>query len=388
VLQGILRATIGLLASTAAAVGAGQPPAPPPQFFVVCASQANLPTVYFSGVLQGPATAFQDFRAGFTDYLTQQYSYQGPVACWPTNNGANAQNFMNAKAAALRNAKRTVVETGWSESAAAAALAAAAAHATAPTVAKTQAEKGPATAGGAGGKAAGHPATGAGSAGGAGSDAGSSQLMGLLNSVFGGGTAGCGATGAAPAKGSGSKSAGGSSGAAAGASAAGCTNTAGDVTNTLTTAFNAAAASGPGGGHGSGQAGKPPDGLGSGEAQGTKLVVYGCGRQDTQVACATELTNENQKETLVRAADVWSDAFIVDDRGDRHVRSSGFFLNVDGEQRAQLDIAYGKSAKFILMFSDVETRVQKVALRSTTGGLDVEDIGLISTGAAAKTAQQ
>src|SRR5271170_4892515 len=30
---------------------------PAPQLFVVCASQENQPTVYWSGVLQGPATA-------------------------------------------------------------------------------------------------------------------------------------------------------------------------------------------------------------------------------------------------------------------------------------------------------------------------------------------
>ena len=53
---------------------------------------------------------------------------------------------------------------------------------------------------------------------------------------------------------------------------------------------------------------------------------------DAQVACNTDLTNQNQKDTLVQAGDVWKDAFIVDDRGDRHQRSSGFFLNVDGDQ--------------------------------------------------------
>ena len=123
--------------------------------------------------------------------------------------------------------------------------------------------------------------------------------------------------------------------------------------------------------------------LGSGQAQNTKLVVYGCGRQDTRVACVTGLTNQNQKDTLVHAADIWNDAFIVDDRGDRHPRSSGFFLNVDGDQRQQLDIGYGKDAQFILMFDGVPAKVQKVALRSPAG-LDVEEIGLTSPAGAAQ----
>ena len=121
--------------------------------------------------------------------------------------------------------------------------------------------------------------------------------------------------------------------------------------------------------------------LGSAQTQNTKLLVYGCGRQDTQVACVTDLGNQNQKDTLVQAADVWKDAFIVDDRGDRHPRSAGFFLNIDGDQRPQLDISFGKSARFVLMFDGVQTKVQKVALRSATGGLDVEEITLIDPNA-------
>jgi hypothetical protein len=70
--------------------------------------------------------------------------------------------------------------------------------------------------------------------------------------------------------------------------------------------------------------------------------------------------------------------FIVDDRGDRHLRTSAFFLNVDGDQRPQLDISYGKSARFILMFDGVQTKFQKVALRSAAGGLDVEEISLVA----------
>jgi hypothetical protein len=112
--------------------------------------------------------------------------------------------------------------------------------------------------------------------------------------------------------------------------------------------------------------------------------VYGCGRQDTQVACVTDLTNQNQSDTLVQSGDVWKDTFIVDDRGDRHQRSRGFFLNIDGDQRPQLDISYGKTARFILMFDGVQSNVQKVTLRSATGGLDVEEISLVAASAGAQ----
>jgi hypothetical protein len=91
---------------------------------------------------------------------------------------------------------------------------------------------------------------------------------------------------------------------------------------------------------------------------------------------------------LVHADGVWTDAFIVDDRGDRHQRVSGFFLNIDGDQRPQLDISYGKTARFILMFDGVPAKVQKVALRSATGGLDVEEIGLVVPSAGTQAVQQ
>ena len=384
VLHGFARATPGLLVFVVPMIALGQ--AAPPQYFVVCASQVNLPTIYFSGVLQGPATALQGFKNGFVEHLSQQYSYQGPVACWPTNTFANAQNFINSKAVAFRNAKHNVVETAWTESAAAALASATAAPAAAPAAGKTQVRgsaAAPASSAGA------HAGSGSAATGGAGADSPTAQLTSVLNAVFGNSGSGCGATGTSPPKSSGAKSTGTSTG-AQGAGAAGCSNTAGDLSNTLANAFTSAAANGPGSGHGGsgGQSGASNSGLGSAETQTTKLVVYGCGRQDTQIACVSELTNKDQKDTLVQAADVWQDTFIVDDRGDRHVRSGGFFLNIDGDQRSQLDISYGKTAKFILMFSDVQSRVQKVALRSTGGGLDVEDINLITPGGAGKANSQ
>jgi hypothetical protein len=89
--------------------------APAPQLFAVCASQANLPTVYFSGVLQGTKQAFAGFQGGFTEFLAQHYTYKGVVACLPTNTAANAQNFITTRSTALRNAKKIVVDTGWTQ---------------------------------------------------------------------------------------------------------------------------------------------------------------------------------------------------------------------------------------------------------------------------------
>jgi hypothetical protein len=360
VLRRPIKITIGIFAAICPFLTFGQT-ATAPQLFAVCASQANLPTVYFSGVLQGTKQAFAGFQGGFTEFLAQHYAYKGIVACLPTNSAANAQNFINTRSTALRNAKKIVVGTGWTQGA---AVAAPVVNATVP----------PATATPSAAKAA--PS-------GSGSSAGGAQLTSALGNLFGTGggsgsnSNGCGATTAAKP------------GAAASSTGAGCQSPFGQVSTTLAGVFgksaNAAA--------GSASAPKNPpssaaDGvLGSAQTQNTKLLVYGCGRQDTQVACVTDLGNQNQKDTLVQAADVWKDAFIVDDRGDRHPRTAGFFLNIDGDQRPQLDISFGKSARFVLMFDGVQTKVQKVALRSATGGLDVEEITLIDPNAGAKATQ-
>ena len=364
VLRRPIKITIGISAAIFPFLAFGQT-ATAPQLFAVCASQANLPTVYFSGVLQGTKQAFAGFQGGFTEFLAQHYAYKGNVACLPTNSAANAQNFINTRSTALRNAKKIVVGTGWTQGAVAAAPVL---NATVP----------PATATPTAAKAA---PSGSGS-----STGGASQLTSALGNLFGTGggsgssSNGCGATAASGAK----------SGAAASSSGAGCQSPFSQVSTTLAGVFgksaNAAA--------GSASAPKKPpssaaDGvLGSAQTQNTKLLVYGCGRQDTQVACVTDLGNQNQKDTLVQAADVWKDAFIVDDRGDRHPRTAGFFLNIDGDQRPQLDISFGKSARFVLMFDGVQTKVQKVALRSATGGLDVEEITLIDPNAGAKASPQ
>jgi hypothetical protein len=359
-----IQITIGIFAALCPFFTFGQT-APAPQLFAVCASQANLPTVYFSGVLQGTKQAFAGFQGGFTEFLVQHYAYKGIVACLPTNSAANAQNFINTRSTALRNAKKIVVGTGWTQGAAAAAPVV---NATAP----------PATATPSAAKAA--PSGSASSAG------GTSQLTSALGNLFGTGTGtgagsgsnACGATAASGAK----------PGAAANSTATGCQSPLQQVSATLAGVFSKSANAA------SGSAPKNPpstaaDGvLGSAQTQNTKLLVYGCGRQDTQVACVTDLGNQNQKDSLVQAADVWKDAFIVDDRGDRHPRTAGFFLNIDGDQRPQLDISFGKSARFVLMFDGVQTKVQKVALRSATGGLDVEEITLIDPNVGAHASQQ
>jgi hypothetical protein len=354
--------TIGFLIATSRVLAAA--PAAPPEFFGVCGSQQNEPTVYFSGILHGPASAFPSFQSGFNQFLAQHYAYKGVVACLPAANAAIAQNFINSRTVALRNAKKNVVDTGWTEGSVGTQLGAAAlAAAVTPN---------PSAAGTPTGKAGQGPSGAAGT----GSDSASaaSELTSILTSIFGG--AGCNGS-ASPRSGKGKPGA--STGAPSSAgTGTGCQDA---LSAALSGALGNSAGGAPSAGSGPSTSGAPSSaaegGLGSAQAQSTKIVVYGCGRRDVQVACVTELTNQNQKETLVQSANVWTDTFIVDDRGDRHPRSNGFFLNIDGDQRSQIDVSYGKTVRFILMFNDVQPKVQKVALRSASGGLDVEEITLV-----------
>jgi hypothetical protein len=335
--------------------------------------------VYFSGVLQGPATAFAAFRTGFSDFLTQHYAYKGAVGCVTARDGAQAQKLVADRSSALRNAKKTVVDTGWTESAAAAAPAP-----VAPVVQnKAMAPAAAAARAGVAAPAAGSTTAAAGGAASGGSTASNaSAFASALGTIFGSGgptsAAGSGTNGTAGAA---DKSAAAKSTAGSGAAGAGGQSPFEQVSNTLSTVFGSKSSSGAAStdaGSTGAPSGNSDVGLGSAQSGSTKLVVDGCGRQDTRVACVTDLTNQNQKDTLVQATNVWTDAFIVDDRGDRHARTSAFFLNIDGDQRPQLDISYGKTARFILMFDDVPTKVQKVTLRSASGGLDVEDVSLIA----------
>ena len=114
-----MRLSSSLFAVYFAAVGAvptlAAAPAAAPQYFVVCGSAPNQPTVYFSAVIQAQPAAFQQLRTGFADYLAQHFSYKGAVGCAPTNSAANAQKAVATQSTALRNAKKNVVETGWTE---------------------------------------------------------------------------------------------------------------------------------------------------------------------------------------------------------------------------------------------------------------------------------
>jgi hypothetical protein len=122
-------------------------------------------------------------------------------------------------------------------------------------------------------------------------------------------------------------------------------------------------------------------GLGMAQFNDTILTVMGCGRQGTQVACVSELSNQSKTETLMQSSVAWKDAFLIDDRGDRHEWSMGFFLNVDGDKRVDMNIPYGKSAQYVFVFNDVPAKVTKVTLKSATGGLYVEDIPVGDPGA-------
>jgi len=375
-----------------------------PVQYGVCASQVNLPTIYVSGVLQGPASSAASIRTGFTQFLAQRYGYKGAVGCLPAANAAAAEKLIQDRSSALRNAKKNVIETGWTESAAPAAkLAGMLSNLSSSAPQGGSAASAPASGAAAATPVAARTGTAAGTAGSAGSGtSGSSGLTSVLASIFGSGSCAGGAGGKSQSGGAGSGSttaaasggastsggASGGSGSSGGSSGSGsgdCQSTFSQVSGALSSAFSQK--SGSGGASTSGQpAHSAADGLGSAQAQNTRLVIYGCGRQDTQVACVTDLTNQDKTNTLVQSADLWKDTFIVDDRGDRHQRSRGFFLNIDGDQRTQLDVSYNQSARFILMFDDVQSKVQKVSLRSKTGGLDVEDITLIASGTASGTA--
>jgi hypothetical protein len=400
--------------------------AAPPQFSWVCFAGNNQPNVYVSGVMQGPANAGASFQSGFAQALMQQYSFQGAVACRPSQNANLAQNSLNGYRVAWRNAKKNVIDTGWTEAAPAApGTASATAPGEAPgtaaatnvlgSILKPKTPAAPASPEPPVAVGSGHPAnTGAGGGagtpsapqGGAGTSA--SSVLGMLFGTPAPATSGSGAATAGKTPAAAGKTGSGTSGTGGGGANAGAVT---QVTSTLSNLFGNRGSSGaaPGGAGNSAKPGAPaangaggvpagastpnanvPGGLplgalGSAQYQSTMLVIYGCGRQGTdgtQVLCVADLTNQNAKDTLVQNANVWKDAFIVDDRGDRHTRTAGYFLNIDGEQRQQLDIDNGKSAHFILGFDGVPAKVEKITLRSATGGLDVNGISLIAVGAA------
>lgn len=131
----------------------------------------------------------------------------------------------------------------------------------------------------------------------------------------------------------------------------------------------AAAGRGPAG------AAVPQGALGIGQWGNTILTVYGCTRQGSTVLCDTDLSNQRQGNTQFNAQ-YWFHTFLIDDRGDRHRRASAYFLNADGQPREMLDIPYGQSARYILVFNDVSTNAATAKLISTGAELNVENISL------------
>jgi hypothetical protein len=94
----------------------------------------------------------------------------------------------------------------------------------------------------------------------------------------------------------------------------------------------------------------------------------------TQVTCDTDLSNQNESLTQMKSTDQWKDVYLVDDRGDHHMRSMGMFVNEAGDQRTQIDLPYGEKSRYILIFSGVSANVKTVTLKSTQNVLDVETI--------------
>jgi hypothetical protein len=126
----------------------------------------------------------------------------------------------------------------------------------------------------------------------------------------------------------------------------------------------------------------PAGALGMAQGGNSILTVYGCTREGTQALCDTDLSNQDKSGAQLDSSVAWADAFVVDDRGDRHSRTIGFFLNVDGQKRINLDVPYGQSVRYILVFNDVPAQVAKLSLHSTSGTLDVESIPLSDKNAA------
>ena len=117
----------------------------------------------------------------------------------------------------------------------------------------------------------------------------------------------------------------------------------------------------------------PSGALGMGQANDTLLTVFGCSRVGTQVTCDTDINNQSQSVTQYKSSDSWKDAYLLDDKGDKHSRNIAFFLNDAGAQRFESDIPYGETTRFIFVFNNVPASVKKVSLKSSSG-LDVEDI--------------
>ena len=96
----------------------------------------------------------------------------------------------------------------------------------------------------------------------------------------------------------------------------------------------------------------------------------------TQVTCDTDLSNQNESVTQIKSMDQWKDVYLLDDRGDHHMRSMAIFENNVGDQRMQIDLPYGEKSRYILVFNGVSSNVKSVTLKSTKEVLDIEGISV------------
>ncbi|HUK19125.1 MAG TPA: hypothetical protein VLW65_22040 [Bryobacteraceae bacterium] len=126
----------------------------------------------------------------------------------------------------------------------------------------------------------------------------------------------------------------------------------------------------------------PSGAFGVGQSGDTILTVYGCAKHATQILCTTTISNQSKSDTQLHSSLAWGDAFIVDDQGNKHQRSMGYFLNADGEPRLDMDVPYGQSTKYVLVFNNISGQASKVALHSDSSGLDVEEIPVTDSSSA------
>jgi chemotaxis protein histidine kinase CheA len=323
--------------------------------------------------------------AAQTAYRTAlQNAAKAPAVAKPAAQSAVDQAMKNMQAA--QTAYRTAAQTAISAQTAAAQAAAQSAQAQAQMAQQAAAAKAAAASNP---TAASTAAKGVGSGGaGAGAGAGGNSTLTQVNSIL------STVTGAGASKTAGAKGGAGTGGAGNGNPTAANTPANGAAGNSFTS--DGGAKNGRGGAQPEAVAAVPdapaPTGrkagtglatgsLGVGQSNDTILTVYGCNRMGTQVTCDTDLSNQNNTLTQMKSLDQWKDAYLVDDKGDHHMRAIGFFENNDGDQRTQIDLPYGEKSRYILVFNGVPTGVKTVTLKSTANVLDVESIPVTTAGA-------
>jgi hypothetical protein len=137
-------------------------------------------------------------------------------------------------------------------------------------------------------------------------------------------------------------------------------------------------------------AGARPDAVQAGalgvvQFRGCLLTVFGCQRQGTQVMCDTDFSNQDETNTRL-TNDWWSDAYLIDDLGDRHERSAAYFMNIEGQTRDAIDVPYGESTRFLLVFNDVSSSAATAALIAPLGNMRIEKITITEPAASSPDA--